>query len=182
MPMLTFFKNKKKDIFFTVFFLITFVLSTKVMPQLAMQGARQLGITVKADLLLAAVISLGLLQGKKYAAVYALAAGFIFDVFVGNPYAFSPVVYFLCGYFAEKAAAPFSRKTPLSVLLIAAMLLWIKALASFFYLMAISRDVSPAVLLTNGVVPEYLVNVISTALIFAVMRILMALFRIPVQD
>lgn len=181
--LIKFLRGKKADIFFILFFACVFILATQLMPHLAVSFSKQSGITVKADLLLASVISLGLLRGRKYASYFAVSFGFIFDIFIGNPYAFSPVVYFLCGYFASRAATPFSRKTPLSVLLISAMLLWIKAIVSLFYLIAVSSSKTPtATLILKGVLPEYIVNILAAAVIFAFMRILMAIFKIPLKE
>lgn len=180
--MLTFLREKKNDIFFIIFFILTFVLATKLMPHLAVSFSKASGITVKADILLGAVISLSLVRGKKYASYYAVISGFIFDVFVGNPYAFSPVVFFLCAYFAGLAASPFSHRTPLSAALAGAMLLWVKALFSFFYLIAVSGDSGAGDIFIFGVLPEYIANILITALVFSVMRILMAIFRIPTRE
>lgn len=179
---LTFLKKRKRELFFILFFFVAFFLATKQMPIFSLRGTKSLGVTVKLDLLLCCTICLALLEGKRYAAPYALTAGFLFDVLVGNPYAFSPIVWFLCSYFAEKAAAPFSRKTPLSVLLVGAQVLAIKAVFSFLYLIAVSRDASVGQLFFLGVLPEYLVNTVGTALVFSIMRILAALFRVPLFD
>ena len=182
--MIKFLKEKKTNIFFILFFIIVFILSTQLMPKLSGSFSKISGITVKAYILLGAVISASLLQGKKYASYFALAAGFLFDVFVGNPYALSPIVYFLCAYSANFAASPFSRKTPLSVLLISAALLLIKALFSFFYLFATasSGGQSAVRLILSGVLPEYVANILAAVIVFTVMRILMAIFRIPVRE
>ena len=179
--MLKFLKNKKADIFFILFFIIIFILSTGPMASLADKFAKLSSMTVKSDLLLCSVISLGLLGGRKKAAFYGIIVGFIFDIFIGNPYAFSPLVFLLCGYFADPLSAPFSHRTPLSVLLVAGMLLWIKSLFSFFYLIAVNTQVGVAAIIFKAVLPEYLINAVACALVFAVMRILMALFRIPVS-
>lgn len=152
------------------------------MPLLSVKAADGTGITVGADILLGSVISLGLLRGKKYAAIFGITIGFIFDVYVGNPYEFSPLIYFLCAYYASLASTPFSRRTPLSVLLISAMLLWVKAVFSFFYLIAVSGESGAAKVLLLGVIPEYIGNIVACALCFAVMRIGMAIFRIPVKE
>lgn len=178
----SFLKKRKKELFFIPFFLIAFILATETIPLFSLQSAKNLGLTIKLDLLLCCTICLALLEGKRYCAPYALTVGFLFDVLVGNPYSFSPIVYFLCSYFAEKAAAPFSRKTPLSVLLTAAQVLAIKAIFSFLYLIAVSRDVSVGKLFFMGILPEYLINAVGTALVFSVMRISAALFRVPVFD
>lgn len=180
--MLSFFREKKSDIFFIVFFLICFVLASRLMPLVAISFSKSSGLTAKADILLGSVISLSLLRGKKYASYYALVSGFLFDVIVGNPYSFSPVVFFLCAYFAGLAASPFSHKTPLSVLLASAMLLWVRALFSFFYLIAVSGDSGAGDILLFGVLPEYIANILITTLVFSVMRILMAVFRIPTRE
>lgn len=180
--MFRFLKNKKTDIFFILFFIITFILATKLMPHLAISFSSVAGITVKADLLLCSVISMGLLGGRKKAAYFGLITGFVFDVFIGNPYAFSPLVFLICAYFAGPCCKPFSHRTPLSAMLVAAMLVWIKSLFSFFYLIAVTKDAGLFSLLLLGVLPEYIANVISTAVIFAVMRILMAVFRIPTVE
>ncbi len=180
--MLKFLKNKKNEIFFIMFFIVTFILATKLMPHLAISFSSVAGLTVKADILLCSVISLGLLGGRKKAAYFGLVTGFIFDVFIGNPYAFSPLVFLICGYFAGPFCKPFSHRTPLSAMLVAAMLVWTKSLFSFFYLIAVTKDVGLFSLLLLGVLPEYAANVLFSAIIFAVMRILMAIFRIPTVE
>ena len=157
------------------------MLSATLMPMLTLKLSKSLSFSVGADILLGSVISLGLLRGKKYAAIFGMTVGFIFDVYVGNPYDFSPLIYFLCAYCANYAATPFSRKTPLSALLVAAMLVWIKSLFSFFYLIATSGESGIATVLLCGVLPEYIANVAATAICFAVMRITMAIFRIPTK-
>ena len=177
--MLKFLKNKKTDIFFILFFIVTFILATKLMPHLAISFSSVAGITVKADILLCSVISLGLLGGRKRAAYYGLVIGFIFDVAIGNPYAFSPLIFLICAYFAGPMCKPFSHRTPLSAMLVAAMLVWTKSLLTFFFLIAVTKDVGLFSILFVGVLPEYVVNVLSSAIIFAIMRILMAVFRIP---
>lgn len=177
-----FLKKRKKELFFIPFFILAYIAATKWIPLAAPQTSAKLGVTLRPDLLLCCVICLALLEGKRYTAPYALTAGFILDVSVGNPYMFSPVVFFLCSYFAEKAASPFARKTPLSVLLCGAQVLLIRAIFSFLYLIAVSRDASVGQLIRLGVLPEYLINTAATALVFAVMRILTALFRIPVFE
>ncbi len=177
-----FLRDKKSDIFFVVFFVLAFLAATSVMPHLALTMSSAAGITVKADILLGSVISLGLLGKRKYASYFAVVTGFVFDVFVGNPYAFSPLVYFLCAYFARNAAVPFSQKTPLSVMLISCMLLWIKAAFSFFYLFAASSGVSAGTVIFIGVLPEFIANVLAATVMFMIMRIAMAVFRIPVAE
>ncbi len=176
-----FLRDKKSDIFFVVFFVLVFLAATNIMPHLALTMTSA-GITVKADILLGSVISLGLLTKRKYASYFAVVSGFVFDVFVGNPYAFSPLVYFLCAYFARNAAVPFSRKTPLSVMLISCMLLWIRAVFSFFYLFAASSGVSTSTVIFIGVLPEFIANVLAATVMFMIMRIMMAVFRIPVAE
>lgn len=182
MPILRFIKQRKNEIFFVLFFILFFVLATKLMPRLALIGSKRAGLTVRGDILLGAVLSLSLLKGRRYASYFAVVVGFLLDVFVGNPYAFSAPVYFLCAWFAKYAAAPFARKTPLSVLLIAAMLLPIRSLVSFFYLIAVNADTSVGVLLLHGILPEYVVNVLLCVVVFAVMRIAAALFRVTVRE
>lgn len=174
--------KRKKELFFVPFFLFAYIAATRLCPLAALHTSARLGITVRLDLLLCCVLSLALMEGKRYAAPYALTVGFVFDVAVGNPYTFSPIVFFLCSYFAEKAAAPFSRKTPLSVMLCAAQVFLIKAVFSFLYLAAVSGDASVGELLYRGVLPEYLINLFGAGVVFAVMRILTALFRIPVFE
>ncbi len=180
--MLLFLKKKKTDIFFILLFTVLFILSTQLMPFFAITFSKASGIVARADILLAAVISLGLLRGKKYASYYAVVVGFVFDLYIGNPYSFSPLVFFLCGYFASLAARPFSHRTPLSVIFISAMLVWIKSLVSFFYLVATSGDSGASNILLLGVIPEYIANIIACTVIFTVIRILMALLRIPVKE
>ncbi len=180
--MLSFLKEKKTDFFFILLFAVLFVLSTQLMPFFTITFSKASGISVRADILLAAIISLGLLRGKKYASYYAVGVGFLFDLYIGNPYCFSPFVFFLCGYFASLAARPFSHRSPLSVIFISAMLVWIKSLFSFFYLVATSGDSGTFSILLLGVVPEYIANIIACALIFAIIRILMALLKIPVKE
>ena len=176
--MLKFLKNNKTHIFFIVFFIVVFILATKLMPHLAISFSAFTGVSVRADVLLGSVISLGLLGGRKKAAYYGLISGFLFDVFIGNPYSFSPLVFLLCGYFAGPFCKPFSHRTPLSAMLVAGMLVWIKSLFSFFYLIAVTKDVGIGSLIFAGILPEYIANVIIAAVIFSIMRILMALFRI----
>lgn len=173
-----FLRENKINIFFISFFLCAFLVATKIMPHLAIKVLALSGRTIKADVLLASVISLGLLRGKKYACIFALPTGFIFDVFVGNPYMFSPLVFFLCAWFSSLAATPFSKRTPITAAIISAILLLIKALVSFFYLIAVSGDSGTSTILLLGVLPEYIANIIVCALVFSIMRILMALFRI----
>ncbi len=180
--MLKFLKNKKTEIFFVLFFIVAFILATKLMPHLAISFSSVAGLTVKADILLCSVISMGLLGGRKKAAYFGLITGFVFDVFIGSPYAFSPLVFLICGYFAGPFCKPFSHRTPLSAMLVAAMLVWAKSLFSFFYLIAVTKDVGLFSLLLLGVLPEYAANVLCSAIIFAVMRILMAVFRIPTVE
>lgn len=182
MPILRFVKQRKSEIFFIVFTVLAFVLATKLMPHLAVLGSKRAGLTVRGDILLAVVLSLSLLKGRRYAAYFALSVGFLFDVFVGNPYAFSPTVYFLCVWLARYAAAPFARKTPLSVLLIAAQLMPIRSLVSFFYLIAVNAEASVGTLLLHGVLPEYIANVLLCVAVFAVMRISAAAFRVAVRN
>ena len=165
-----------------LFFIVVFILSTGLVPHLADKFAKLTSLTVRADLLLCSVIGLGLLGGRKKAAVYGMIFGFIFDVYIGNPYSFSPLVFLLCGYFASPMSAPFSHRTPLSVLLVGASLLWIKALFSFFYLLAVSSQVGAGAVILKSVLPEYIVNVVACSLVFAIMRILMAVFKIPVSE
>ncbi len=179
--MLKFLKDKKISIFFIIYFVALFVLSTTLMPMLSLEFSKSGGISAGADILLGSVISLGLLRGKKRASLFGMVVGFIFDIYVGNPYDFSPLIYFLCAYCANYAATPFSRKTPLSAMLVAAMLVWIKSLFSFFYLIATSGESGIPTILLYGVLPEYIANVISAAVCFTVMRIAMAIFRIPVK-
>ena len=176
--MLKFLKNKKTEVFFIVFFIIVFIIATKLMPHLAISFSKVSGLTVRGDVLLCSVISLGLLGGRKKAAYFGIISGFLFDIFIGNPYAFSPLVFLLCGYFAGPFCKPFSHRTPLSAMLVAAMLVWIKSLFSFFYLVAVTKNVGIASLIFAGILPEYIVNVLISAVIFSIMRILMALFRI----
>lgn len=176
--MIRFFRENKINIFFIAFFVCAFLFATGVAPHLAIKVSALSGITVKADFLVASVISLGLLRGKKYASLFALPAGFLFDIFVGNPYMFSPLVFFLCAWFSSLAATPFSKRTPITATIISAELLLIKAIVSFFYLIAVSGDSGTGKILLLGVLPEYIVNVVVCAIVFSVMRILMALFRI----
>lgn len=176
--MLRFLRENRINIFFIVFFVCAFLVATNIMPHLAIKVSALSGITVKGDILLASVISLGLLRGKRYASIFALPAGFLFDIFVGNPYMFSPLVFFLCAWFSSLAATPFSKRTPITASIISAELLLIKALVSFFYLIAVSGDSGTSSILLLGVLPEYLANIIACAIVFSVMRILMALFRV----
>lgn len=168
--------------FYILFFIIAFILASKLMPRLAINFSSISGLTVRADLLLCSVISVGLLGGRKKAAYFGLITGFVYDIFIGNPYAFSPLVFLICGYFAGPFCKPFSHRTPLSALLVAAMLVWIKSLLSFFYLIAVTKDVNLLNLLLLGILPEYIANVLCAAVVFAVMRILMAIFRIPTVE
>jgi rod shape-determining protein MreD len=180
--MLSFLKNKKTDIFFILLFALLFILATQLMPFAAISFSDATGITIKADILLAGIITMGLLRGKKSASYYALITGFLFDVYIGNPYCFSPLVFFLCGYFAGFAARPFSHRTPLSVAFISGMLVWIKSVFSLFYLMATSGDSGAGAILVFGILPEYIANIIACVIIFTIIRILMALFRIHVKE
>ena len=69
--MFAFLKEKKADIFFIVLFVLLFICSTHLMPYTAISFSKATGVTVKADILLAAVITTGLLKGKKYASYFA---------------------------------------------------------------------------------------------------------------
>lgn len=180
--MITFLKEKKADIFFILLFVLLFICSTHLMPYTAISFSKALGVTVKADVLLAAVIATGLLKGKKYASYFAVISGFVFDLYVGNPYSFSPLVFFLCGYFASFAARPFSHRNPLSVIFISAMLVWIKALVSFFYLIATAGESGGLSIILYGIIPEYFANILACTIVFTIIRLLMAVFRIPVRE
>ncbi len=151
------------------------------MPKLSASIAESLNYAVKADILLASVISLSLLRGKKYAAYYAVITGFLFDLTVGNPYSFSPLVYYACAYLAPTAASPFSHRSPLSAALVGAMLLPIKSIITVFYLIAVWRDATVGGIILRAVIPEYIVNVLAVCVMFSAVRILMALFKIPVK-
>lgn len=180
--MVRFFREKKAECFFILFYAIFFLVSTRFTPWLSETLARRTGILAKADLLLGTVISQGMLRGRRETTYYALTVGFLFDVYVGNPFACSPLIFFLCGYFAGRASRPYLHKSTLSAALTAASLVWVRTLISTLYLAATANDTSPLRLIFMGVLPEYLANIVATAAMFTVMYLLMLVCRIPIRE
>lgn len=84
--------RKKNDtgayVFASVMGLITFLLSASVMPFLA--GAKNLPAP---DLMLALVCALSVLLPVRHACIFAVIFGFVADIFIYAPTAFSPIVY-----------------------------------------------------------------------------------------
>lgn len=173
-------QNSKRKInaVFIGFFTIIYFFSICIMPRIQISVFPEL--KVGADIILGSLISFSLLRGRKTACIFALVLGFAVDIYA-NPYMFSPVVYFLCAYLVKPASAPFSKKSPLSCLVISAQVLLIKEMVSIFYLTAVLRDVKFSHILLKAVVPEYLLCIAASVIMLVFMKAVMAVFKIPVK-
>lgn len=173
----------RNNVFFAFLFLAFFLFAASVLPFTALRfsflsfgGIIRVRLT-SPDILFGAVVATGILYDRNAAAILGLIFGFLCDSFINPPFMLCTLLYFLAGYFAPHLALIFSKKTPLTVLLVSAPLLFMRSFVSCFNHIASSTGVQFGSLFLGALVPEYLYNLVAAVVMFLLINILFKLFN-----
>lgn len=178
------FSNSKRDnIFFTVVFILFYILTVCVVPNLGIKmnflsfGGLVTQSAVKPDIMFALVLSTAILSSRRRAVVLGIIFGFIVDITCVAPM-FSPLVYCICGLYAYSAASSFAGHGAINAMIVSLALLLIKACVSTFYLLGTWYNISFTDIMLGAVIPEYIYNVIVCGIVYLVLKLLMKIFKI----
>lgn len=175
--------GKRELIFFIILYTVFYLLTASVVPYLgvkpeipALAAGTHVNI-VKPDIMLALVICSAALISSRRSVVLGIIFGFVIDVTCSVPM-LSSVTYCLCGHYAPKISRFAAGKGIVNTVLMAIPLLLIRAVVSTFYLLGTWHNISFWDILVGAVLPEYLYNLITVAVVYGVLELLMKLFRI----
>ncbi len=175
--------SKRENVFFTVVFLVYYIISASVVPYLGVRmeflsfGNAVTQSTVQPDLLFALVLCTAILHSSRRAVILGIIFGFIVDVTGGVPL-MSSICYCICGHYASSMSRSFSGRGAINAVLVAAPLLLTRLAVSAFYLLATWHSVSFVDIMLGAVIPEYLYNLAVVLVTYPILHWLMRLFRI----
>ncbi len=168
-------ENKKKVILFGVLFTLFFLISAAVTSEL-----NNVGMRVVPDISLALCVVSTLMLDKKTACVYALVFGTLMDLFVMPPFHFSPVIYLVTCYFAEKLSFVFSKMSAATTAVISIPFLLLRSVVGTFYLLY-SYKAPLGKIISKCIAPEFFVNLASVIVTYYVCIMIMRFLRIRKQ-
>lgn len=170
----------KQHILISLCFLFFYILTCILSPKMAI-GWFNSSLPASPNFLLCATVALGLLKGRKLGGIYGMIFGFLFDATVGDPFQLSPVIFFLCGYFAKSFARPFLRRNPITALFVSGVLFAFRAVVSSFCIVARWRGITFFNIL-GAVLPEYFYNLLISPVLFVITVLIFALLKIDTED
>lgn len=178
------FSNTKRDnIFFTVIFILFYILTVCAVPHLGIRmGFLSFGglinqSTVRPDIIFALVLCTAIFSSRRRAVVLGIIFGFIVDITCFAP-VFSPLVYCICGLYAYSASQTFAGHGVVNAMIVSLPLLLTKVIVGMFYLLATWHDISFSDILFGAVLPEYLYNILTVGVVYLVLKLLMKLFKV----
>ncbi|MBR3996397.1 MAG: hypothetical protein IKI97_14115 [Clostridia bacterium] len=175
--------GKREHLFFIFTFIIFYLLTASVVPYLGVRmnflsfGGRIVQNAVKPDILFALVLCSAILSGRRRAVILGIVFGFIVDVSCSVPM-LSPLCYCLCAMYAGGLSFAFPGKGAVNAMLVSVPLLLMKAVVGTFYLLGTWHSISLGDIILGAVLPEYIYNILSVAVVYGVLSLLMKLFRI----
>ncbi len=175
--------GKRELTFFIILYTVFYLLTASVVPYLGIKpeflslvnGAAV--NTVKPDIMLALVICSAILAFGKHTVILGIVFGFIIDVTCSVPM-LSCVSYCLCAHYAPKLSRVFVGRGMVNTVLVAVPLLLIRAFTSTFYLLGTWHNISFGDILVGAVLPEYIYNIVTVAVVYGTLVLLMRIFRI----
>ncbi len=176
-------ESRKKNIFFTVVFLLFYIFTVAALPHMGVKmrfltfGGRLTAAEVRPDFIFALVLCTALLCSKRAAVVLGILFGFLCDLTCRAPL-FSPMCCALCGLYAYKLSGIMAGKGLLNAVLVSFPLLLTKALASTFFLLGTWHTAGILDILFGAVIPEFIYNVIIVIPVYFILKGLMRLFGI----
>ncbi len=175
--------NKRDNIFFTLVFLLFYILTVSVLPHLGIRfeifsfGGLISQSTVMPDIIFPLVLCTAIFSSRRRAVILGIIFGFIVDVTCSAP-VFSPLCYCLCGMYAYTASSSFAGHGALNAMIVSAVLLLSKVVVSTFYLLGTWHDISFADIMLGAVLPEYIYNILITGVVYLLVSLLMRIFKI----
>ncbi len=175
--------NKREYIFFSVLFLIFYLLTSGAISYFAIKmnflsfGGLIPQHPVVPDILFALVLCTAILNSKRRAVIFGIIFGFVVELTCNVP-AFSPLVYCICGHFAYGLSSSFAGRGAVNAMITAMPLLLPRVLVSTFYLLGTWHDISFAGIMLGAVLPEFIYNVLAVGVVFLLLRLLMRIFKI----
>ncbi len=175
--------SKRDNIFFTVVFLLFYLLTVSAVPHLGIKfgflsfGGLVSQSTVRPDLIFALVLCTAILSSRRRAVVLGIIFGFIVDVTCSAPM-LSPLCYCICGLYAYSASSSFAGHGAINAMIVSAVMLLSKVVVSTFYLLGTWHDISFADIMLGAVLPEYIYNILITGVVYLLLSLLMRLFKI----
>ena len=160
--------DTKNNIFFSVIFLIGFLLSASFMPYVSGLGFNAYS-WITADLLFSISIASGILyDNKKAVSIMALVAGVFSDIFLTPPVHLSPVLFLLGAYFATKAVGVFTHVNAFTVSAGSVPFFVLRAVTGCVFLMSGNTETKFGEILKLTIFPEFLCNILCTFFVYLI--------------
>lgn len=153
-------------IFFTIVFILVFFISCVFTSGIPGEND---GISVCADLLLAASIVTGILyENRKAASVIALVFGVVSDVLLTPPVHLSPLMFFVAAYFAQKVAGVFTSVNVATAAVASIPFFLARAVVGCVYVISENEEAKLSYIIKNITLPELAFNVTAVFILYIV--------------
>ena len=169
--------ENKNRIFFTVIFVIGFIVSASVMPYVP--GAVFIGHgRVTADLLFALSIVCGIIyDDRKAISIIALVFGILSDIFLTPPIHISPVLFLLGAYYSSKTVSVFTHTGAVTAAIASIPFFLLRAVTGCIFIMSENSNIGLAKILKLAVLPEFACNVVTVFFAYIVVNFLYKWFK-----
>lgn len=169
--------DTKNNIFFSVIFLIGFLLSASFMPYVSGVGFGAYS-KITADLLFAISIVSGILyDNRKAVSIMALVAGVFSDIFLTPPVHLSPVLFLLGAYFATKAVSVFTRVNAFTVAVSSIPFFLARAVTGCVFLMSGNTETKFGDILKLTIFPEFVCNILCVFFVYLIVGFIYKRFK-----
>lgn len=176
--------GKRELVFFIIIFAVFYILTASVVPYLGIRPSFDVLTdkgtvmnTVRPDIMLALVICCAIVASGKRTVVLGIIFGFLVDVTCSVPM-ISSLCYCLCAMYAGKLSHIFFGRGVVNAVLVSFPLLLMRSIISTFYLLGTWHNISFRDIITGAVIPEYVYNIVTVAIVWGVLALLMKVFRI----
>lgn len=167
----------KNRIFFTVIFVLGFIVSASVMPYVP--GGIFAGHgRVTADLLFALSIVCGIIyDDRKTVSILALVFGIVSDIFITPPIHISPVLFLLGAYYSSKTVNVFTHTGAVTAAIASIPFFFLRAVTGCIFIMSENSSIGLVKILKLAVLPEFACNVVTVFFAYIIVNFLYKRFK-----
>lgn len=167
----------KKNVFFTVLFVLAFLLSASVLPYATVPLGENKG-DIGFDLLFALSIVTGMVyENRRAAAIIALVFGALSDFFITPPIHLSPLLFLLGAYFGARALGVFFSANAATAAVASIPFFLLRSLVGGVYLSSHATGAGLSEIIRTVLLPELCCNVAAVFVTYLIVNFLYKIFK-----
>ncbi len=169
--------TKKNTAFFIIVSVVCFLLASSVIPFFTVFGTMPC-----PDLLLCLCCVLPRFCAFKKSCVYAVALGFLSDLFINTPHLLSPVIYLAAAVLIPYFYGHIKKTGTVSAAVCSLPILLLRAILGTVVVLVIRQEATLGTVLKNIAFPELIVNFAFVLILGFILRVLTKHFGIQNED